>query len=88
MDPHPLQRRLALADVLPLRTAPLTLRLLTTGDAADVLSGDVAERALRAGFIVNPCTSTTIRLAPPFLLTQEQAATFVDFLASLPRDLA
>ncbi len=41
----------------------------------------VAARALEAGFIVNPCTPTTVRLAPPFLLTAEQAGTFVDFLA-------
>ena len=40
------------------------------------------------GFIVNPCTPTTIRLAPPFLLTAEQAGTFVDFLAGLPEDLS
>jgi len=51
------------------------------------VAADVAERALQAGFIVNPCTPTTIRLAPPFLLTAEQAGTFVDFLAALPRDL-
>ncbi|WP_421741813.1 acetylornithine transaminase [Cellulomonas sp.] len=48
----------------------------------------VAARALDAGFIVNPCTPTTIRLAPPFLLTAEQAGTFVDFLATLPEDLS
>ena len=48
----------------------------------------VAARALEAGFIVNPCTPTTIRLAPPFVLTQEQAGQFVDFLASVPEDLS
>ena len=52
------------------------------------VAADVAERALHSGFIVNPCTPTTIRLAPPFVLTQEQVGTFVDFLATLPRDLA
>ena len=44
--------------------------------------------ALEAGFIVNPCTPTTIRLAPPFLLLREQASQFVAFLASVPEDLS
>jgi acetylornithine aminotransferase len=48
----------------------------------------VAARALDAGFIVNPCTPSTIRLAPPFLLTAEQAGSFVEFLAGLPEDLS
>lgn len=47
----------------------------------------VAARALEAGFIVNPCTPTTLRLAPPYVLTREQAGTFVDFLAGVPADL-
>ncbi|BDO42513.1 acetylornithine transaminase [Cellulomonas sp. NTE-D12] len=47
----------------------------------------VAARALEAGFIVNPCTPTTLRLAPPYVLTREQAGTFVDFLAGMPADL-
>ncbi|HEY0215063.1 MAG TPA: acetylornithine transaminase [Cellulomonas sp.] len=44
----------------------------------------IAAAALEAGFIVNPCTPTTIRLAPPYVLTREQAATFTQFLASVP----
>ena len=52
------------------------------------VAAEVAARALEAGFIVNPCTPTTIRLAPPFLLTEDQAGTFVDFLATLPQDLS
>ncbi|MCL2464397.1 MAG: acetylornithine transaminase [Micrococcales bacterium] len=40
-----------------------------------------AEQALAAGFIVNPCTPTTIRLAPPLVVNKEQAQTFVDFFA-------
>ena len=48
----------------------------------------IASRALDAGFIVNPCNPTTVRLAPPFLLTREQAGQFVDFLASLPEDFS
>jgi acetylornithine aminotransferase len=47
----------------------------------------VAARALEAGFVVNPCRPTTVRLAPPFVLTDEQAGTFVDFLAALPHEL-
>jgi len=47
----------------------------------------IAARALEAGFVVNPCRPTTIRLAPPFVLTEDQAGTFVDFLAGLPADL-
>ncbi|WP_237689905.1 acetylornithine transaminase [Cellulomonas fulva] len=49
----------------------------------------VASRALAAGFIVNPVNPTSIRLAPPFVLTDEQAGTFVDFLAELdPAEVA
>lgn len=51
------------------------------------VAADVAARALAAGFVVNPCTPDTIRLAPPYVLTREQAATFTDFLAALPHDL-
>ena len=47
----------------------------------------VAARALEAGFIVTPCTPTTLRLAPPYVLTREQAGSFVDFLAGVPADL-
>ncbi|HSI92702.1 MAG TPA: acetylornithine transaminase [Jiangellaceae bacterium] len=41
----------------------------------------VARAALEAGFIVNPVAPTTIRLAPPLVLTAEQAD---DFLGALP----
>ncbi|MEV7973150.1 acetylornithine transaminase [Cellulomonas sp. NPDC089187] len=51
------------------------------------VAAEVATRALSAGFIVNPCTPTAIRLAPPYLLTSEQAATFTAFLAALPENL-
>ena len=51
------------------------------------VAAEVAARALAAGFIVNPCTPSTIRLAPPFILTDDQVRPFVDFLAALPRDL-
>jgi acetylornithine/N-succinyldiaminopimelate aminotransferase len=38
----------------------------------------VAAAALARGFIVNDCTPERIRLAPPLVLTTEQAATFTD----------
>ncbi|UJP38812.1 acetylornithine transaminase [Cellulomonas palmilytica] len=43
----------------------------------------LASRALAAGFIVNPVNPTSIRLAPPLVVTHEQLGTFVDFLAAL-----
>lgn len=52
------------------------------------VAAQVATRALEAGFIVNPCTPTTLRLAPPLILTAEQAGQFTAFLAGLPHDLA
>nr|WP_210737211.1 acetylornithine transaminase [Cellulomonas hominis] len=60
--------------------------LIAVGLTAPV-AADVAARALAAGFVVNPCTPDTIRMAPPYVLTREQAATFTDFLAALPHDL-
>lgn len=48
----------------------------------------VAERALAAGFIVNPVTPSALRLAPPLIVTWDQLSTFVEFLAGLPADLA
>jgi acetylornithine aminotransferase len=60
--------------------------LIAVGLTAPV-AADVAARALAAGFVINPCTPDTIRMAPPYVLTREQAATFTDFLAALPHDL-
>ncbi|HVN11636.1 MAG TPA: acetylornithine transaminase [Kineosporiaceae bacterium] len=40
----------------------------------------VAGALLDAGFVVNAVTPDALRLAPPLILTQEQAATFVDAL--------
>ena len=48
----------------------------------------VADLALEAGFIVNPVTPDTLRLAPPLILTWDQVSGFVDLLAGLtPADL-
>jgi len=60
--------------------------LLVAIELAGPVAAAVAARALDAGFVVNPCTPTTLRLAPPFVLTQDQAQTFLDFLAALPAD--
>lgn len=43
----------------------------------------VAAAALDAGFIVNAPNATTIRLAPPLIVTEEQLSTFVDALPDL-----
>jgi len=40
-------------------------------------SGEVAAAALRAGFIVNNATPTRIRLAPPLVLTEDDANAFL-----------
>lgn len=76
----------ALADV-PLVRDVRAAGLLVAIELAGAVSADVAERALAAGFIVNAVTPTALRLAPPLIVTWEQVATFVDFLASLPADL-
>ena len=61
--------------------------LLIAVELTAPVAGTVAATALESGFIVNPCTPTTLRLAPPYVLTQEQASSFVDFLAGVPADL-
>jgi acetylornithine/N-succinyldiaminopimelate aminotransferase len=52
------------------------------------VSAPVAERALAAGFVVNPVTPTAIRLAPPLIVTTTQLDDFVEFLTGLPEGLA
>jgi acetylornithine aminotransferase len=54
---------------------------------AEPVAAEVAQRALAAGFIVNPVAPDAIRLAPPFILTREQVDDFVAFLATLPATL-
>ena len=48
----------------------------------------VAAAALDAGFIVNAVAPDAIRLAPPLILTAEQATEAARFFATLPEDLA
>lgn len=62
--------------------------LLVAVELARPVAALVAARALDAGIVVNPCTPSTLRLAPPFVLTDEQVQPFVDLVAALPRDLA
>ena len=77
------RRDLAASPVVSeVRGAGLLIALELTVPAARV-----ADLALAAGFIVNPVTPTALRLAPPLILTAEQAATFTEFLAGLPADL-
>jgi acetylornithine aminotransferase len=54
---------------------------------AEPVAARVAQRALEAGFIVNPVAPDTVRLAPPYILTREQADDFVAFLGALPTTL-
>ena len=62
--------------------------LLIAVELTAPVAARVAARALDAGIVVNPCTPTTLRLAPPFVLTDEQVQPFVDLVAALPADLA
>ena len=61
--------------------------LLIAVELVRPVAAQVAAHALAAGFVVNPCTPTTLRLAPPFVLTDDQVQPFVDLVAALPADL-
>ncbi len=61
--------------------------LLVAVELTAPVAARVAALALEAGFIVNPVTSSALRLAPPLVVTWEQLRTFVDFLAGLPAPL-
>lgn len=50
--------------------------LLIGLDLSEPVAGQVAAAALQRGFIVNDCTPQRIRLAPPLVLTADQAAEF------------
>ena len=73
----------ALPQVAEVRGAGLLLAVELVAPVA----ARVADLALAAGFIVNPVTPDALRLAPPLILTADQAATFTEFLAGLPADL-
>ncbi|MEV4533077.1 acetylornithine transaminase [Asanoa sp. NPDC049518] len=61
------------------RGAGLLLGIVLT----DAVSGDVAGRLRDAGFLVNPVQPGVIRLAPPLILTADQADAFVAALAKV-----
>ena len=47
------------------------------------IAADLVVAARDAGFIVNAANPSTLRLAPPYILTTEQAQSFVDALPGL-----
>ena len=67
--------------VASVRGTGLLVAIELTADVAPA----VATSALAAGFIVNAVSPTALRLAPPLILTREQADDFVAFLDTLPR---
>jgi acetylornithine aminotransferase len=73
----------ALAEV-PLVSEVRAAGLLVAAELRAPVAAEVADQALAAGFIVNPVTPTALRLAPPLVVTWEQLATFVEFLAGRP----
>ena len=52
--------------------------LLIGLDLTEAASAEVFAAALEAGFIVNNPTPERVRLAPPLILTAEQADSFLD----------
>ncbi len=62
------------------------LGLLIGVELVAPVAGAVAARALEAGIIVNAATPTTLRLAPPYILTSADADLFTQFLSNLPTD--
>jgi acetylornithine aminotransferase len=59
--------------VTEIRQAGLLIGL----DLAEPVAAKAAAAALEQGFIINDCTPDRIRLAPPLVLTDEEAASFV-----------
>jgi acetylornithine/N-succinyldiaminopimelate aminotransferase len=51
--------------------------LLIGLDLAEPVAAKATAAALRHGFIVNDPTPDRVRLAPPLIVTEEQAASFV-----------
>jgi len=48
------------------------------------VAGAIAARALESGFIVNAVRPSVLRMVPPLILSRDQAADFVAFLADVP----
>ncbi|MCI1748455.1 MAG: acetylornithine transaminase [Acidipropionibacterium sp.] len=65
--------------VLEVRGRGLLLGVQLDADIA----GEVVTAARSAGFIINAANPSTIRLAPPFILTEAEADSFIDALPGL-----
>ncbi|HLS49407.1 MAG TPA: acetylornithine transaminase [Actinomycetaceae bacterium] len=57
--------------------------LLIAIELGEALAPDAIRTALEAGFIVNAVAPTAIRLAPPYILTPEQASSFATALPGI-----
>ena len=57
--------------------------LLIAVELAAPIAADVQRLALEEGFVVNAPTATSLRLAPPLILTADQAASFTAALPAL-----
>ncbi|WP_104168948.1 acetylornithine transaminase [Arthrobacter sp. SX1312] len=57
--------------------------LLIGFDVDGEYAPEAVQAALAAGFIINATGPSTLRLAPPLILTAEQAATFLDALPAI-----
>ncbi|WP_425561130.1 acetylornithine transaminase [Myceligenerans crystallogenes] len=68
----------------PLITGVRGRGLLLAVQLAEPVAAEVAASALAAGFIVNAVAPDAIRLAPPLILTAEQARDAAAFFAALP----
>ena len=67
----------------PLITEVRQHGLLLAIELGQPLAAPAVTAALRAGFIVNAVAPTAIRLAPPYILTSEQAASFAHALPAI-----
>jgi acetylornithine/N-succinyldiaminopimelate aminotransferase len=56
---------------------------LMIGIELDAPCLDLAGKALERGFLINVTADRTIRLLPPFILSDEEAAHLVDGIAAL-----
>lgn len=68
-----------LAGVVDVRGEGLLIGFDLDGDFAP----DAVQEALAQGFIINAPTPRTLRLAPPLILTRDQAQTFLDALPAI-----
>ncbi|WGW13167.1 acetylornithine transaminase [Saxibacter everestensis] len=57
--------------------------LLIAIELREAVASAAAKSALEAGFIVNPVSPTALRLAPPLILTADQANEFIEALPAI-----